>query len=612
MKIVGVCKTFQGRCFVGAVLDSVYRHVDKMIYIHGETDWLGRPGNNVRDVVKNAADPDKKLIHLDAPPKATQEEQYNIATDYILREGIDFDYIFLSDTDEVFTDEGWAAAIPELEANNARKSPVLAYKVRLHTYVKSPFYRVTPMVGLQPVTFIHRSTVKPGIIGIRGGSLSKVALLLEHTIVHHFSDVRASLDVVWAKHETSCGSEREPMVDKNEWVETVWNKLPHATNCLPLKNYKNQWAAVETVGLSDLPSAVRDIPIVKAWEQYMKIMPSNTRRDPVTPKELIANGFPPDFGPNHPYFKFPSWRNKYMRLISSPAAQDKAKDTTSAHTATETTTQSSAAFKTPPSFETQNTVCVTTIVSGDYQWYIPLFLYCLKKSNPGVSPLIYVRGKCELPGLWKKVCIEIEDKYQGDGYTTAALRFVYSDAVLEQCQYTLITDIDILMMPERMNFVRQHLNSMEKKRLECYDNYISTNTTSSKKVPGVHFVTQDWWKNTAEARSRYQKELVEKGSPSWEYDELMLYRIIHESGLPEPPTLPNLWAHHGVHLGDYRRALSNSKNKNVILPRPQADVYQFIQSLLADRMFTEIVQACSSRLPCLETIFKHFRKLHYL
>jgi len=612
MKIIGICKTFRGWEFALSSLDSVYQHIDKMIYVHGETDWLGRPGNNVRAVVEATSDPDKKLIHLSSPAKATQAQQYDVAVDHILRTGMEFDYIFLSDTDEVMTEDNWKHIDTVLGANASSKTPALAYTCMLQTYIKSPFYRVEPLVSLCPILFIHRAAIKPGIIGIRGTTLTKKARLLEKVWVHHFCSVRTSLDEVWAKHETSCGSEAEPLCDKEQWVNTIWNRLPVARNCLPLKKYTHLWAGIRVVTMADLPAAVHKNPLVIAWQKYMGILPPEGAIRQITPADLIKAQLPPDFGPSHPLYKGASFRARYLKLFMPVCTTP---PVTQVMPAPETRTlpplklNSIVAPGKAIQSQTPGSLCVTTIVSGIYQWYIPLFLYCLKKAIPTASPLIYTRGPCILPDLWKNLCIEIPDEYHGEGYTTAALRFVHSDPQLEAFDFVYITDIDILMKPEKIALVDQHVRTMKKHELECYDNYVSTNSTTEKKVPGVHFVTKDWWPRTAGAREKYRLLLKKTGATSWEFDELMLYCIISESGLQEPPKLPNLWAHHGVHLGDWRRQIEQKRlSKN----RMQADLYCFVQELMADRQFVDIMKACSSQLPIIGKIFERFQKLYYL
>jgi hypothetical protein len=611
MKIICVCKTFTGAPFALSSLDSVYNHISKMIYVHGETDWLGRPGNNVREIVEKTADPDNKLIHLSSPAKSTQEQQCDIAVDHILSKGLEFDYIMLLDTDEVMDDAAWPVINLELEANAATKTPVLAYKCRLKTYIKSPFYQITPDVTLQPVLFIHRAAVSPGVIGIRGSSLAPKAALLDKVYLHHFTSVRNSLDLVWAKHETSCGSEKEPIVDKEEWVQTVWNRLPNAIDCLPLAKHKHLWAAVKVVTMADLPKAVYKNPLVLAWQKYSVIIPLKNTRTP-TSAELMKNNLPPDFSQRHKLYKFPSYRTRYLRLINSlpdaqpgaPACQEKKTDDLEP-------IDLSAALKPSKAVAPKNkgSFCVTTIVSGNYQWYIPIFLYSLKMAVRDAEARIYVRGPCILPDVWKKTCIELPDEYKREGYNTAALRFCYSDPELEQFDYCLITDIDIMMQFESIHPVDQHMRSLMKNNLECYDNYISTNGADGKRVPGVHFVTKAWWARTAAARDRHRAVLREEEIKEYDYDERMLYRIIHESGLPEPPKLPNLWAHHGVHLGDWRRDVESKRFKKT---RMQADNYLWIKTLLSDRAFLSVMKGCSAQLPIIGKIFERFSKLYYL
>ncbi len=625
MKIIGICKTFRGNEFAIESLNSCYNHLDQMIYIHGETDWLGRPGNNVRALIEGAADPDKKSIHFSAPPKYTQAQQYEIAIDYLLGKGIEFDYLYLVDTDEVISEKDWATINQTLAENASLKTPVLAYKCRLHTYIKSPFYRIEPTVTLQPVTFIHRAAVKPGIIGIRGSTLSKGARLLSTVYIHHFTSVRYSLDDVWAKHETSCGSEKEPLCDKETWVKTIWNNLPFSKNLLPLKNHIALWAGVKVVTLNELPEIVHKNQLVLAWIKHdntfpHKILPIAESKEiipaieesVITPAMLVAARLPPDFSPAHKLYKFPSFQYRYLALLKKTTPtqkEEKQEDTLIGANPIERIELPVTHSKNNSKAKHTGSLCVTTIVSGEYQWYVPLFIYCLKLSNHGATPLIYLRGPCELPGVYKALCVEMEVRGPLNGFTTAALRFAHSDARMESFDYTLITDIDILMQPETINLVDQHVYSMKKHGLKCYDNYISTNTVNQKKVPGVHFVTGEWWKATAEARATYRDLLERTGSPSWEFDELMLYKIISESGLPEPPKLPNLWAHHGVHLGDWRRIIDN---KRVSKKRLQADKYMFVQKLVGDRNFRTLVNECGVHLPVIKRIFDQFKKLYFL
>lgn len=612
MKIICICKTFSGPEFAISSLDSVYNHIDKMVYVHGKTDWLGREGNEVRAIVEATADPDKKLIHLTSQPKATQQHQYDVAIDFILGKGFEYDYIMLLDTDEVLKRHDWDIIEKELENNLTNKTPHLVYKCRLKTFIKSPFYQIDPDVTLQPVLFIHRAAIAPGVIGIRAGSFASKAIPLKDVYLYHFTSVRNTLDQVWAKHETSCGSENEPIVDKDEWVQTVWNRLPNAINCLPLKRFTHLWPAVKVVQLADLPEDVHKNPLVMAWQRYMTILPHQRSNTLPTSAELMRVGLPSNFGPNHKYYKLSTMRTRYQQLLNrtpeeraAPAVPPKEKS----HTVEPPLPQIDLKPSKEVVSQNKGNLCVTTIVSGSYQWYIPLFLYCLKKAIPSAAARIYIRGEVLLPEMWKKVCLELPGEFAEGPYNTASLRFCYSDEALEEFDYCLITDIDIMMQPESISLVDQHMRTLVKNRLLCYDNYVSTNTETGKRVPGVHFVTKDWWRSTATARERYLELLKTEEIKDYSFDETMLYKIISESGLPEPPKLPNLWAHHGIHLGDYRKRIESKKKPKT---RLQGDHYMFIQSLLADRTFLGLLKECSIQNPVIGKIFDYFRRMYYL
>jgi hypothetical protein len=255
-------------------------------------------------------------------------------------------------------------------------------------------------------------------------------------------------------------------------------------------------------------------------------------------------------------------------------------------------------------------LAITTIVSGQYQWYLPLWFYCIEKELPSATPIAYIRGYIEpIPykiGANSKLSagnkiLNSTDRF--GPYTTAALRFTYDDEELRQYDYVLITDCDILMQSETPSLINQHVRACYKNELGCYHNYISARTPAGPKVPGVHFVTKQWWDKTKDVRAIYQKRLLTTGAETWDFDELMLYKIIKESGLPEPPKDYCIWAHHGIHLGDYRRRINNK------MPGPPPHGAQLAQMrrLMADKEFMALVEQCAPYLQNLKETFDMFR-----
>ena len=253
------------------------------------------------------------------------------------------------------------------------------------------------------------------------------------------------------------------------------------------------------------------------------------------------------------------------------------------------------------------TCCIATVVSGDYQWYIPLFIDRAVKAYPEYQIRIYTRGQID-PWFftkYKEILVhDVFQEYPQDGFTTAALRFVFCDDEIKKFDYVLITDIDIMLMRETPSLVDQHMLDLRSNGLECYSNYATNHDKGG--MPGVHFVTKDWWKRTEEARNEYDSHLKQFGSEGFWYDEWMIHQIVVESGLPVQDKRTNLWCHHGVHLGDYRRRIENRMGGNNI---PPADQQKCILDMLEDPVFMNTAYSCGNRYPIINSIFNELRNI---
>ena len=306
--IIPIIKTFRGHEFAEASLRSIYDQARRIVYIHSEFGWDGRTGNTVRKIVEAFPDPDKKIVHLTCPEGLDQTEQYNVTIRYLEKEQLSYSYVQLIDTDEVFDAESWRVVLPYLEKNATATRPAPAVKMHLWDYIKSPLYRVDPVSKLEPVCFVHKSEVKPGIFAIRGAGLFNDAISTPAWF-HHFTGVRNSLTETWDKLACSGLVEHEPLRDKNEWVEFVWNRLPSSKMLHPLANHASCWQGVRVVGVDDLPEILHDHPIVKAWADY----PAATYSASV---DYDKYDLPEGFGPGHPDWNVPSKRNRYKRALA--------------------------------------------------------------------------------------------------------------------------------------------------------------------------------------------------------------------------------------------------------------------------------------------------------
>ena len=653
MKILALIKSFRGAWCARASLESVYHHVDRVLYVHSDIGWTGEKGNSVRSRVLRYPDPEKKITHLDTIDHGLkgQENQHKTAIDHIAKDKIDFDYLMFLDTDEVWDEYNWTEIKPVLEENLLKERPAKAITCRLHLYIKSPFYRVDPPADQHAIVFLHRSALTMQDLYIRGCGVEDKDRYQANTVFfHHFCSVRKSFSEVWGKHVSSTSVEGEIIADKERWVYEVWNRLPFSQNLLPMPKYQHHWKGVKVIDIDDLPETIRKTELVLAWQCYPTGQYGyRPGYNGLTAEDLVSAGLPADFGPNHPNWTMVTKQNKLKGLINrirlgetgivlphykqeSPAPAiipPAAVPINSVKGFELITSKDLLAAGLPADYgpshpdwrmvTKQNRLraitsfvgktAIFTIVSGPYQWYIPMFLYCIKKELPFAHPLVYIRGENLLPEPWRSECREEDDlnKFptglRSDGYRTAALRFVYSNPELEAFDYALITDCDMLMMTETPDFVNQHMRAMGRTGLSCYDNYISGYSCGRPKCPGVHFVTKDWWARTAIARETHRNRLMTSGEVFWEWDEVMLGWIIEESGLPFSTEL-RLWAHHGIHLGDWRRRLQ-MKSKYQTLDGP----YQlFVNRLMEDKEFCGIADQCAQHVPMLKDTLEIFKK----
>jgi len=224
---------------------------------------------------------------------------------------------------------------------------------------------------------------------------------------------------------------------------------------------------------------------------------------------------------------------------------------------------------------------IVTIVDEPYFGFIPLFQHCVEKVYPKAACLVFTRGDSGYPGTLK---ID-SDPFTKSHYTTAALRFLMANRDMLNSDYTLITDVDILFKPEKIPLVDQHLNHMKANGLTCY-----SNSDHGDHMSGVHFVTQEWWTATCEARFKYLKELETREVGLGE-DEQILWNVVTESNLSKVRNTM-LWNVHGLHLGRFR-------NKSIKAVRFKPDEAVFIGSLLADEVFMQLLDDSCEKCPTL-------------
>jgi hypothetical protein len=110
-----------------------------------------------------------------------------------------------------------------------------------------------------------------------------------------------------------------------------------------------------------------------------------------------------------------------------------------------------------------------------------------------------------------------------------------------------------MICPEETALLDFHLKEIEETGL-CYSNSPRWKEPfGENRLTGLHFVTREWWTKTEEARLKYYDLLMsgELGYGKCD-DELMLMKIVKDSGLPVTKMSDLLIRHHGIHLGTVR------------------------------------------------------------
>lgn len=265
MRIIGLCKTFSGHEFITAAIEQLYDFLDAIVFINSEISWNGEIGNTVKPVIKawqEKHDHKNKIIHHDCNVK-TQEQQYGIGYDYI-RSNLDPDWIMLFDSDEVWDNANLNIAKQLLEDSVEYNG----IKAHMHTYLKSPFYRVVPPEFCKPTVFIR--AIHKDLIGIRGNGVFP-CVTPNNLFFHHFTYVRDSEKDVFKKIQTSLSGDREDvpqteLVDIEEWKKKKWDKITRVKNLHTTLHFEKSWYRVSRIHISELPIACRNLPIVQKWK----------------------------------------------------------------------------------------------------------------------------------------------------------------------------------------------------------------------------------------------------------------------------------------------------------------------------------------------------------
>ena len=255
MKLVALYKTFDGGVLLDASLASIYPHVDSIVMVHSDVSWLGEHGNTVREPALawcQEHDQQAKVHHLDVSLDS-QEAQYAAGIAYIQQHHLG-DVVMTVDADEV-----WEANSIEAARQQIHDNPADSYRCAMHTYLKTPFYRVTPVFGTPTVFFRNPRLLLESPRGCRSRGRP-----LSHVWMHHYTYVRESREDVARKLRQSAHGDGGEAI-REHWMEEVYDRLPEGRNLHAFTRWQHVWQAIETIWMSDLPPAVRSARSLSLW-----------------------------------------------------------------------------------------------------------------------------------------------------------------------------------------------------------------------------------------------------------------------------------------------------------------------------------------------------------
>lgn len=198
-------------------------------------------------------------------------------------------------------------------------------------------------------------------------------------------------------------------------------------------------------------------------------------------------------------------------------------------------------------------LCITTVVDKRYMEYAPLFCYCCAEVYPAFKVRIILRDPCpyDLPGASTASCFR---DFPDHPYLPIALRFVVPPEYYQEFDFVYVTDIDMMIMPERVSLDTFHMGEMVSTGLS-YSNSLRNvhHYAGFQSLTGLHFASRNWYKATEKRRQFYYDNLKAGLLGLYrEYDGVMLYRMAADSGLGLPKKFKLKKRHHGIHLGNFR------------------------------------------------------------
>ncbi len=194
--------------------------------------------------------------------------------------------------------------------------------------------------------------------------------------------------------------------------------------------------------------------------------------------------------------------------------------------------------------------CITTMVSGWYSAFIPMFEYTAHKFNPGCDVRVF-RKDLMYP--------------DHNNNTVNLLRFCIPKANFDGYEYVFFTDVDFIFLPHDKSTVQYHVDILEKDGLEYLGHRGPIKNGKwdgeyARMAGGAFLASQKWLEKTEQLRYEYANKYI-NGVPTREHDEIYLNRICVKAGYETPKASGHFNGSAGalydntyrnLHLGDFK------------------------------------------------------------
>lgn len=243
-------------------------------------------------------------------------------------------------------------------------------------------------------------------------------------------------------------------------------------------------------------------------------------------------------------------------------------------------------------------MCFFSVVTENYQHYIPWFIYFLEQSYPKAKIIIHLDGK--LSDSTRKHISIFDNNYEiiENAFDhiknlhlqkISTLRWLVFEKKFLKYDLLSIGDIDMAILLEEPSCMEQHLSHCKVINMP-YSNFVRDEREAEKRLSGIHVVEpNEWFHKTQKARDtniasiqKIKPEQISRG-----YNEKILYRIVTESFGECPPNISQTYveqivssAHHGIHI---RAAEKNLCSYVKSIKKPYIYKTQLIQHILTEK-----------------------------